>query len=129
MDRYQAPIKKYVLVAEDDKFYSKIYKVKLSKEGIDVEVVGNGDELIQAAKKRKPDLILLDLIMPVKDGFAALSELKADPNLKDIKIVVLSNLGQQEDVEKAKALGADNYLIKSDISVTDMVNKVKSYLT
>lgn len=120
--------KKFILVAEDDKYYGNIYKVKLAKEGFDVEVATDGEQALKAARERKPDLILLDLIMPVKDGFATLEELKSDANLKSIKAVVLSNLGQDEDIKKAKKLGAADYLIKTNLPIQEMVAKVKEHL-
>lgn len=120
--------KKLVLVAEDDKYYANIYRTKLTKEGYQVVIAKNGEEALKAAQERKPALILLDLVMPVMDGFEALKQLKADVNLKSVKVVVLSNLGQDEDVKKAKALGAVDYLIKTNLSITEMMNKVKSYL-
>lgn len=117
-----------ILVAEDDAIYSKVYQNKLAKEGYEVVVVGNGDEAIKKAKELKPDLILLDLIMPIMDGFAALAELKGNSETKNIKVVVMSNLGQDTDVQKAKDLGANEYFIKSNISIQEFVDKVKSYL-
>lgn len=118
---------KYILVAEDDKFYANVYRVKLAKEGYQVMVVGNGEELLTEARKKTPDLILLDLIMPGKDGFETLQELKADPKLKSVKVVIMSNLGQTEDVAKAKGLGADDYMVKTNISVQELMSKISSY--
>lgn len=120
--------KKFILVAEDDKFYANIYQVKLAKEGYEVRVAEDGEQTLSEMKKRKPDLLLLDLIMPVKDGFEVLREMKADSILKDIKVLVLSNLGQEEDIKKAKDLGADDYLVKTNMSIQEMMEKVKSYL-
>lgn len=127
-EEYNIKTKKIIIIAEDDKFYANIYKVKLSKEGYDVLVVPNGEELLQAARLKKPNLILLDLIMPVKDGFQTLQELKNDKDLKNINVIVMSNLSQPEDVDKAKQLGAIDYYVKSDISVQEMLAKIKRYL-
>jgi len=118
--------KKYILVAEDDKYYGKIYKAKLNKEGLDVTVAINGKLALEEAAKRKPDLMLLDLVMPVMDGFETLKTLKADPNLKTVKVVVLSNLGQDEDIQKAKDLGAADYIVKSNVSISELVAKIKT---
>lgn len=123
-----APVKKYVLVAEDDRFYANIYKTKLSKEGFEVAVAGDGAEALKLARQKKPSLILLDLVMPVKDGFETLKELKADASLKSIKVIVLSNLGQEEDIKKAKDLGAHDYVVKANVSIQEMMSKVKGYL-
>lgn len=119
---------KFVLVAEDDPFYANIYKTKLKKEGIDAEVVVNGDAAMAAVKKRKPALILCDLIMPGKDGFALLKEIKADPKLADVKVIVLSNLSQEEDIRRAKELGAAEYLVKARIPIQEVIDKIKSNL-
>lgn len=121
--------KKYILVAEDDKFYANIYKTKLAKEGYEVVVAGDGAQALKLARQKKPDLILLDLVMPIKDGFETLKELKADANLKSVKVVVLSNLGQEEDIKKAKELGAQDYLVKTNVSIGQMMSKIKSFIT
>jgi len=119
---------KYVLVVEDDPFYSKIYKTKLAKEKIDSEIVSNGNEAIKAVQKLRPGLILLDLIMPGKDGFETLAELKADPAMKDISVIVLSNLSQEEDIKRIMDLGATEYLVKANVPIQEVVEKVKHHL-
>jgi DNA-binding response OmpR family regulator len=120
--------KKLVLVIEDDPFYSNIYMMKLKKEGIRAEVALNGDAGLAVARKEKPALILTDLIMPGKDGFEILKELKANPTLRDVPVIVLSNLSQEEDMRRAKELGAVEYLVKANISIQDVIEKVKSNL-
>lgn len=117
-----------VLVAEDDKFLSKAYAAKLKKTGFEVIVAMNGIEAVQKAKSDKPDIILLDLVMPKKDGFEALSDIKKDPTTKGIPVVILSNLGQEEDVKKGKELGAVDYLVKSNIAIQEVVDKINSVL-
>src|SRR3989344_5172363 len=112
--------KAFILVAEDDLFYANVYKVKLAREGYDVAVVGNGEWVMRTIQKRKPDLILLDLVMPVKDGFETLKEIKANDVNKSIPVVVLSNLGQDEDIKKAKQMGAVDYLVKTNISIKQL---------
>src|SRR3989344_2433257 len=119
---------KYIIAAEDDKYYGSIFKTKFTKEGYEITVVENGNQLLDAMRQRKPDLVLLDLIMPVKDGFEALSEIRADENLKTVPVIVLSNLGQEEDIKRAKDLGANEYFIKADLSLEEMVGKAKSFL-
>ncbi len=123
----QAP-KKFVLIAEDDKFYDNIYKVKFENEGYEVRVVTDGAQAVEEAKKRKPDIVLLDLVMPVKDGFETLKALKALPELKDVPMMVLSSLGQDDDAAKVKELGAVEYYVKTNITIYELVNKVKEYL-
>lgn len=118
----------YVLVVEDDPFYSKIYKTKLAKEKIDSQIVSNGNEAIKAVQAKRPGLILLDLIMPGKDGFETLAELKADPVMKDIPVIVLSNLSQEEDIKRIMDLGAAEYLVKANVPIQEVVEKVKHTL-
>jgi len=114
-----------ILVAEDDRFIASAYKMKLVKEQFDVELAFDGEEAITKARSFSPDIILLDLIMPKKDGFETLKELKSDPKLKDIPVIVSSNLGQKEDKDKALALGALDYFVKSDISLADLLAIIK----
>jgi DNA-binding response OmpR family regulator len=118
--------KKYIIVAEDDRFYSTLFRLKLENSGFEVDVFPDGAQTLQAAYKKKPDLILLDLIMPVADGFETLREIKATNSaLKEVKVIVLSNLSQEEDMKRALDLGASSYFVKADISIMDMVEKVK----
>lgn len=118
-----------VLIAEDDKFLSNAYRVAFSHQDFDVQMAGNGEEVFTILKEFRPDVILLDLIMPVKDGFTTLKELKQSPDYKDIPVVVASNLGQAEDFEKATALGCEGYVIKSDVDIDDIIQKVISYIS
>jgi CheY-like chemotaxis protein len=122
------PGQPYILIAEDAMFYAKVDQAKFQSAGFEVMTVSNGQELLDSARQRKPDIIILDLIMPVKDGFATTQELKADPSLKDIPVLVFSNLSQQSDIDKLKQLGADDFLIKNDNSPTALVDKVKAHL-
>jgi CheY-like chemotaxis protein len=117
-----------VLIAEDDKFISSAYRVKLSKAGYDLKLVQDGKEAIKALEDFSPDLIILDLIMPNMDGFAVLKEIKNSEELKDIPVLVSSNLGQKEDVERAEKLGASDYIVKSDLSMDTVVEKVKKLI-
>jgi DNA-binding response OmpR family regulator len=119
---------KKILVAEDDKFLSNAYKLKLVKAGYEVRVALDGQEAITALGEFTPDLILLDLIMPVKDGFATLEEIKAKPEWKDIPVIIASNLGQQEDIQKGTGLGAADFIIKSDLSMEKLIEKIESFL-
>jgi DNA-binding response OmpR family regulator len=117
-----------VLVVEDDFFLVNVHKKKLVKEGFEVLVAGNGNEALDLARKNKPDIILLDLIMPIKDGFQALKELKADSELKNIKVIVLSNLGQEEDKQRAMEAGAVDYIVKANVSFREIINQIKHHL-
>jgi two-component system, OmpR family, alkaline phosphatase synthesis response regulator PhoP len=119
---------KKVLVAEDDNFLANAYRVKLTKAGFEVQMARDGQEALAALQVLVPDLIILDLIMPVKDGFTTLAEIKANPAWKAIPVIVASNLGQKEDVEKSRQLGAADFVIKSDLSLNTLVDKVRALL-
>jgi len=120
--------KKKILVIEDDEHISRIYDIKFSKEGYDVVFATNGDEGIEKINTVKPDLIILDLMIPKKYGFAVLEEIKKNPQLAHIPILVLSNLGQKSDQERALALGAKGYMVKVEYSMQEVVDMAKSYL-
>jgi DNA-binding response OmpR family regulator len=117
-----------ILVVEDETFLVKIYSVKLKKEGYDVEIATDGEEAVRLAEEFSPDLILLDLILPKMNGFEALEEIRSKPPLKKTPVIVLSNLGQEEDIKRAKALGATDYLVKANFSIQDVVLKIKETL-
>ncbi len=117
-----------ILLAEDDKFLSIALGDKLAREGFFVIKALNGAEALAKIRLEKPDLILLDIIMPQKSGFEVLAEMKLDPLMKNIPVIVLSNLGQESDIKKAKALGARDYLVKSDVEMKTVVEKIKAEL-
>ena len=120
--------KKFILIAEDDKAYVNVYKAKLESDGYDVTVVEQGDLVIPELKKRKPDLLILDLMLPQKTGFEILEELRGISTLKNLKVVVASNLSQEIDKEKVKKFGVIDYFIKSDISIFELMDKIKKLL-
>lgn len=117
-----------VAIAEDDKFLSSAYRVKLTKEGFEVKMASDGQELLELLKTYTPDLIILDILMPRKDGFETLKELKAIEKTKNIPVIVASNLGQKNDIDQGLSLGAADYIIKSDLSLEDLIAKIKSLL-
>jgi DNA-binding response OmpR family regulator len=117
-----------VLIVEDDKFLRDLMSEKLAHEGYDVKIALDGEEGLKAALAELPDLILLDLILPRIDGFAVLEKIKADPKLEKIPVLILSNLGQKEDVTRALSLGAVDFLIKSNFTLGEIVEKIKSVL-
>lgn len=119
---------KTILIVEDDNFLANAYRVKLSKEGYTVEIATNGKSAIDYLKGNIPDLIILDLIMPEVDGFAVLEAKKAIPSVAKVPIIIASNLGQKEDIDKGMGLGAVDYIIKSDISMREIVEKIKKHL-
>ncbi len=120
--------KKKILVAEDDRFLSRVYATKLGSEDYEVILALDGEEAVTKIKQELPDLILLDLVMPKKNGFEVLELIKKNSATKKIPVIVLSNLGQDDDVKKATALGARDYLIKTNLSIQDVVKKIKSFL-
>lgn len=120
--------KKTILIVEDELLYSKVLKNKLENDGFNVVIAHNGEEALQTLQTTVPDLMLMDLIMPVKDGFHTLQEMKSNPKLKDIKVIISSNLGQEEDVKKVMALGAADYLVKADTQFTEVISKIKNHL-
>ncbi len=117
-----------VLIVEDEELLAKVLKEKFEKESFDVAVASDGAEVLPLAEKNSPDLILLDLILPKKSGFEVLAELKADPELKIIPVIVLSNLGQDEEIKSALNLGAADYLVKTEHPINEVVEKVKQQL-
>lgn len=117
-----------VLLIEDDLSLLKIYSNKLKANNFVVSVATTGEEGLHKAETEKPDVVLLDLILPEKDGFIVLEEIKKNPETKKIPVIILSNLGQTADIEKGKELGAVDYLVKADVSLIDLVGKVKQYI-
>ena len=117
-----------ILVVEDDKFLSSALRVKLEKSGFEVKTALDGQEGIEVLAAFTPDIILLDLIMPRKDGFAVLEYLKNSDALKKIPVIIISNLGQKEDIDRGMRMGARDYFIKSEIPLAEVVVKIKTLL-
>lgn len=128
-DDKKSRFKSKILLVEDEKMLADMYVAKFSKEGLSVMRAEDGVQGLELAKKHKPDVVLLDIILPKLDGFAVLKELKNDPQLSDVHILLLTNLGQDEDVEKGKKLGADDYFIKANHTPAEIVEKVKYLLS
>lgn len=119
-----------ILLVEDDKFFREFYAQKLREKGIDVIQAGDGEEGLRKVTESIPDIILLDLIMPVKDGFGVLEELSKNIQAKNIPVLIFSTLGQEKDIEKAMSLGARGYVNKSFFDfetlfakITELTNK------
>ena len=119
---------KTILVIEDDKFLRELISRKLIGEGFDVLEAVDGEEGIKKIKEGKPDLVLLDLILPSIDGFEILTRVRDDPEVSSIPIIILSNLGQREEVEKGLKLGAIDYLIKAHFTPGEIIEKIKNVL-
>jgi DNA-binding response OmpR family regulator len=121
-------IKKKVLIIDDDSFLSGIYATKLDIEGFEVATAKDGEEGLKAVEKSVPDLILLDVLMPKLDGFETLKRLKQIEAVKGVPVIMLTNLGQKEDIEKGIEQGAVDYLIKAHFVPAEAVDKIKKVL-
>lgn len=121
---------KWVFVIEDDVFINKAYAAKFEHEHISVIFALDGDEALATLKASKslPALILLDLMLPKRNGFEILEDVRADARTAKIPVIILTNLGQETDVKHALDLGATEYLVKADTKIAEIVEKVKSYL-
>lgn len=119
---------KKILVVEDEATLQKALTTILSQEGFDVHSCMDGENGYKTALSSAPDLILLDLILPKMDGFEVLKKLKKEDKTRDIPIVILTNLGSVNDIQKALDLGATTYLVKTDYDLSDVVDKVKQIL-
>ena len=117
-----------VLVVEDDPRLLRVYQAKLSQQGWAVLTAADGEVGSQVAREKHPQVVLLDLMLPKKDGFGVLSDLKNDQGSANVKVLILSNLGQQADIDRGKTLGAKEYMVKSDFSLDAIITKVKAYL-
>lgn len=117
-----------ILIVEDDKFLRELLSRKLQEEKMDIVQAIDGEEGLKKAEEELPDLILLDLILPGINGFEVLKKLKENPKTANISVIVLSNLGQKEDVERALTLGAKDYLIKANFTLEEIFDKIKKFL-
>jgi DNA-binding response OmpR family regulator len=117
-----------ILLVEDDEFLRGLISKKLMSEGFSISAAKNGEECVKKAKEEKPGLILLDMILPLMDGFEVLAKMKDDEATKSIPVIVLSNLDQKDDIDKALKLGATDYLIKAQFTPDEIAAKVKNIL-
>ncbi|PIT87431.1 MAG: response regulator [Candidatus Magasanikbacteria bacterium CG10_big_fil_rev_8_21_14_0_10_40_10] len=128
MNKKQEKEQKHVLLVEDDMFLAGIYQKKFELEGFKVSVADNGEKGLAEAKKKMPDIIMLDILLPKLDGFAVLKALKADSATAKIPVILLTNLGQKDDVEKGVEMGAADYLIKIHFKPAEVVDKARKVL-
>ena len=117
-----------ILIAEDDDMLAEIYKKKFEEGGYELIMVKDGKEAVTEVKRTKPNLVLLDLVMPEMNGFEALKAIKSDPQTKDVKVVITSNLSQEKERKEALELGATDFLVKSSYELGELAEKIKSYL-
>lgn len=120
---------KRILLVEDDESLASTYITRLTTEGFDVRRVNNGEDALAAALSYKPDLVLLDVMMPKVSGFDVLDILRNTPETANLKVIMLTALSLDSDVERAKALGVDDYLVKSQVVISDVVDKIRQHLT
>jgi len=126
-EQYYSQPKKILLV-EDDDALANVYIVRLQAEGFDVRRVSNGEDALDAALSYHPNLVLLDVMMPKVSGFDVLDILRNTPETANLKIIMLTALGQESDQQKAKSLGVDDYLVKSQVVIADVIERIKHHL-
>lgn len=120
--------KKKILLVEDDTTLAKVYTSRLELEGFDVRHVANGEDALSTAMEYSPDLILLDVMMPKINGFDVLDILRNTPETTNMRVIMLTALSQAKDKQRAEELGADDYLVKSQVVISDVVDRVKHHL-
>ncbi|MGH7195676.1 MAG: response regulator transcription factor [Candidatus Saccharimonadales bacterium] len=118
-----------ILMVEDDEALASVYLMRLEAEGLDVRRVNNGEDALAAALEYKPDLVLLDVMMPKVNGFDVLDILRNTRETANLKVIMLTALSQDSDRDRAKQLGADDYLVKSQVVVADVVERIRHHLS
>jgi len=120
-------VKKVILLIEDNPLLTGMYTAAFKKRGIEVFIAHNGEEGFKIINDHKPDLVLLDLFMPGMNGFEILERMKADPEMKDIKVIMLTVSPKKEDEQKARSLGVIDYLLKQELHLNDIVERVMKH--
>jgi len=118
--------KKKILIVEDDNFVAEVYFAKLSEMGYEPILAQNGEEGLVALKKNKIEMILLDILMPVMSGMEMLEEIKKNKEWENIPVILLTNVGEKESIQKVRDMGVKNYLIKSHFTPAEVVEKIES---
>lgn len=124
----ESETRKRILFVEDDDALANVYIIRLQAEGFDVRRVANGEEALATALNYKPDLVLLDVMMPRVSGFDVLDILRNTPETSDVKVMMLTALGQESDIERAKQLGVNDYLVKSQVVIADVIDRIRQQL-
>ena len=119
---------KKILIVEDETAMAEVLRDEFALHQFEIVVAKNGEEAMKKLHSAKPDFVLLDLLLPKKDGFTVLKEMKADDELRDIPVVVLSNLGQDDDIKLAISLGAADYFVKAQHPIKEIIEKVQKYM-
>ncbi len=118
-----------ILVVEDDKFLRELINRKLQSENFETVLAIDGEVALELVEKEKPDIILLDLILPGINGFEVLTKIKENDKVKEIPVIILSNLGQKDDIEKGMGLGANDYLVKAHFTPNEIIEKINQTLS
>ena len=126
-DEPQAPLKRILLVEDDDNLAS-VYLTRLQAEGFEVRRVANGEEALATANSYKPDLVILDVMMPKVSGFDVLDILRNTPETANLRVIMLTALSQDSDKQRAEALGVDDYLVKSQVVIADVIDRIRQRL-
>ncbi|MEX0672547.1 MAG: response regulator [Candidatus Paceibacterota bacterium] len=117
-----------VMWVEDDNFLSEMIAKKLKDQGANLEFAASGEDAVKQLDERKPDVLLLDILLPGMDGYEVLKQMKQKEELKDVPVILFSNLGQQEDIDKGYKLGADKFLVKATIDLNGVVDEITKLL-
>lgn len=118
-----------ILLVEDDDALANVYVTRLQAEGFDVRRVANGEDALSTALTYNPDLVVLDVMMPKVSGFDVLDILRNTPETANLKVILLTALSQESDKERAKALGADDYMVKSQVVISDVIERIRQHLS
>lgn len=119
---------KKILLVEDDDTLANVYKTRLHTEGFDLKRVPNGEDALAAALEYKPDLVLLDIMMPKVSGFDVLDIIRNTPETTNMKVIMLTALNQEADRQRAESMGVDDYLVKSQVVIADVIERIKFHL-
>lgn len=128
MEFDDAPKPKKILLVEDDDALANVYMMRLEVEGFEAKRVADGEQALAIAREYRPDLILLDIMMPKVSGFDALDILRNTPETGNVKIIVLTALSQENDRKRAEDLGADDFLVKSQVVIADVIDRIRRLL-
>lgn len=126
-NQYEKPPR--ILLVEDDDALANVYLMRLQAEGFDTRRVANGEEALSAALNYKPDLVLLDVMMPKVSGFDVLDILRNTPETANLKVIMLTALSQESDKQRAETLGVNDYLVKSQVVIADVIDRIKYHLS
>jgi len=118
---------KKILIVEDDQFLLEMYSAKLKNAGFVIEIAQDGEQALSKLEEFKPDLVLLDIVIPKLDGFEVLRKIRENPTTKNTKVIALTNLGQQSEVERGMSLGADDYFIKAHFTPSEIVYRINKF--